>query len=87
MWTADWTSTANRCPQDIYDALHAGDANVGDYDADALILLHLPGGNGPVSAVSVPRDDLRRPGQAARPRSARARSSRPTAWHTGSTLD
>ena len=22
-----------------------------------LILLHLPGGNGPVSAVSVPRDD------------------------------
>ena len=44
-------------PQDIYDALHAGDESVGGYNANVLILLHLPGGNGPVSAVSVPRDD------------------------------
>jgi LCP family protein required for cell wall assembly len=44
-------------PQDIYDALHAGDETVGGYNANVLILLHLPGGNGPVSAVSVPRDD------------------------------
>src|ERR1700754_4817860 len=44
-------------PQDIYDALHAGDESVGGYNANVLILLHLPGGNGPVSAISVPRDD------------------------------
>jgi LCP family protein required for cell wall assembly len=44
-------------PQDLYDALHAGDETVGGYNANVLILLHLPGGNGPVSAVSVPRDD------------------------------
>ena len=44
-------------PQDIYDALHAGDETVGGYNANVLIVLHLPGGNGPVSAVSVPRDD------------------------------
>ena len=44
-------------PQDVYDALHAGDETVGGYNANVLILLHLPGGNGPVSAVSVPRDD------------------------------
>ena len=44
-------------PEDIYDALHAGDETVGGYNANVLIVLHLPGGNGPVSAVSVPRDD------------------------------
>jgi LCP family protein required for cell wall assembly len=44
-------------PQDIYDALHAGDETVGGYNANVLILLHLPSGNGPVTAVSVPRDD------------------------------
>lgn len=44
-------------PQDIYDALHAGDETVGGYNANVLILLHLPGGNGPVTAVSIPRDD------------------------------
>lgn len=44
-------------PQDIYDALHAGDETVGGYNANVLIVLHVPGGNGPVSAVSVPRDD------------------------------
>jgi LCP family protein required for cell wall assembly len=44
-------------PQDIYDALHAGDETVGGYNANVLILLHFPGGDGPVSAVSIPRDD------------------------------
>jgi LCP family protein required for cell wall assembly len=47
----------NPLPQDIYDALHAGDESVGGYNANVLIVLHLPGGNGPVSAISVPRDD------------------------------
>jgi anionic cell wall polymer biosynthesis LytR-Cps2A-Psr (LCP) family protein len=44
-------------PQDIYDALHAGDETVGGYNANVLILLHFPSGDGPVTAVSIPRDD------------------------------
>jgi LCP family protein required for cell wall assembly len=44
-------------PQDIYDALHAGDEDSGNYDVDVLIVLHLPAGDGPVIAISIPRDD------------------------------
>ena len=44
-------------PQDFYDALHAGDENSGEYDADVLIVLHVPGGGGQVTAISIPRDD------------------------------
>jgi LCP family protein required for cell wall assembly len=44
-------------PQDVYDALHAGDESSGGYNANVLILVHIPDGNGPVSAVSLPRDD------------------------------
>jgi LCP family protein required for cell wall assembly len=44
-------------PQDMYDALHAGDETVGGYNANVLIVLHVPGGDGPVTAVSIPRDD------------------------------
>src|ERR1700682_3806383 len=44
-------------PQDIYDALHAGDETVGGYNANVLILLHLPGDGGAVTAFSIPRDD------------------------------
>src|SRR6516164_6269897 len=44
-------------PPDIYDALHAGGEDSGDGDADALIVLHLPGGDGPATAISIPRDD------------------------------
>lgn len=44
-------------PQAMYDALHAGDASVGGYNANVLILLHLPEGDGPVIAISIPRDD------------------------------
>lgn len=47
----------NPLPQDVYDALHAGDETVGGYNANVLILLHVPGGGGPVTAVSIPRDD------------------------------
>ncbi len=32
---------------DIYDALHAGDETVGGYNANVLIVLHIPGGDGP----------------------------------------
>jgi LCP family protein required for cell wall assembly len=44
-------------PPDIYDALHAGDEDTGENDADALILLHLPAGDAPATAISIPRDD------------------------------
>lgn len=44
-------------PPDIYDALHAGDEDTGEDDTDALILLHLPAGDAPATAISIPRDD------------------------------
>ncbi|MDT5324508.1 MAG: hypothetical protein QOF25_1660 [Mycobacterium sp.] len=44
-------------PQDIYDALHAGDDTVGGYNANVLIVVHLSGDGGPAAAVSIPRDD------------------------------
>src|ERR1700744_1913469 len=44
-------------PQELYGALHAGDETSGGYNANVLILVHIPGGDGPVSAVSIPRDD------------------------------
>jgi LCP family protein required for cell wall assembly len=44
-------------PQDILDAMHAGDESSGNYDADVLIMVHIPAGDGPVTAISIPRDD------------------------------
>ncbi len=44
-------------PPDLYDALHAGDQHSGENDADVLIVLHIPAGHGPVTAISIPRDD------------------------------
>src|SRR6478672_7639565 len=44
-------------PHDILDAMHAGDESSGSYDADVLIVVHIPAGDGPVTAVSIPRDD------------------------------
>lgn len=44
-------------PPDIYDALHAGDEDSADGDSDALIVVHLPAGGGPATAISIPRDD------------------------------
>jgi LCP family protein required for cell wall assembly len=44
-------------PQEMYDALHAGDETAGGYNANVLIVMHIPGGDGPVTAVSIPRDD------------------------------
>ena len=44
-------------PPDILDALHAGGADSADGDADALIVVHLPAGDAPVTAISIPRDD------------------------------
>ncbi|HEY7051056.1 MAG TPA: LCP family protein [Mycobacterium sp.] len=44
-------------PQDIYDALHAGDETAGGYNANVLIVVHIPAGDGPITAISIPRDD------------------------------
>ena len=44
-------------PQDMYEALHAGDETSGGYNANVLIVVHLSGGAGPITAVSIPRDD------------------------------
>ncbi|RMI33033.1 LytR family transcriptional regulator [Nocardia stercoris] len=47
----------NPLPQDIYDALHAGDDSVGGYNSNVLILLHIPGDGSKSTAISIPRDD------------------------------
>lgn len=44
-------------PPDLYAALHAGDEDSADGDSDALIVVHLPAGGGPATAISIPRDD------------------------------
>lgn len=44
-------------PQDVYEALHAGDESSGGYNANVLIVVHISDGDGPVTAVSIPRDD------------------------------
>jgi LCP family protein required for cell wall assembly len=44
-------------PQEMYEALHAGDETSGGYNANVLIAVHISSGDGPVTAVSIPRDD------------------------------
>ena len=44
-------------PQEMYEALHAGDETSGGYNANVLIVVHISGGDGPIAAVSIPRDD------------------------------
>ncbi|HWR48794.1 MAG TPA: LCP family protein [Pseudonocardiaceae bacterium] len=44
-------------PPEIYQALHAGDQQVGGYNANVLILVHLPGDGARATAISIPRDD------------------------------
>src|ERR1700739_3941891 len=44
-------------PPEIDDALRAGGEDSGDGNADALIVLHLPAGDAPATAISIPRDD------------------------------
>ena len=43
--------------QETYDALHAGDETAGGYNANVLIVVHIPAGDGPITAISIPRDD------------------------------
>lgn len=44
-------------PQAVYEALHAGDESSGGYNANVLIVVHIPADGGPLTAVSIPRDD------------------------------
>lgn len=44
-------------PAGIYDALHAGDEQSGGYNANVLMLVHIPAGGGRATSISIPRDD------------------------------
>lgn len=49
--------------QFVTDELHAGDSDVGGYNTNTLILLHVPGDGSRATAISIPRDDyVRVPG-------------------------
>lgn len=43
-------------PQNVYNALHAGDNSVGGFNANVLMLLHVPA-QGQATEISIPRDD------------------------------
>ncbi|WP_020664606.1 LCP family protein [Amycolatopsis benzoatilytica] len=47
----------NPLPKNIYDALHAGDQQNGGYNANVLMLLHVPGNGAKATSISIPRDD------------------------------
>lgn len=47
----------NPLPRSIYDALHAGDQQDGGYNANVLMLLHVPGDGSKATSISIPRDD------------------------------
>ncbi|GAA4489931.1 LCP family protein [Rhodococcus olei] len=43
--------------QFVTDQLHAGDSDVGGYNTNTLILLHVPGDGSRATAAAIPRDD------------------------------
>ncbi|WP_405489810.1 LCP family protein [Streptomyces sp. NBC_00096] len=45
-------------PEDVLDKLHAGSSDIGGYNTNTLILLHVPADGGRAKAFSVPRDDF-----------------------------
>ncbi|GAD86880.1 LCP family protein [Nocardia asteroides] len=47
----------NDLPKEILDQLHAGDGTEGGYNANSLILLHIPADLSKIVAFSIPRDD------------------------------
>ncbi|MFI6165200.1 LCP family protein [Nocardia sp. NPDC051052] len=47
----------NDLPKEILDQLHAGDGEEGGYNANTLILVHIPADMKKIVAVSIPRDD------------------------------
>ncbi|MFD3747209.1 LCP family protein [Nocardia sp. NPDC058633] len=47
----------NELPAEVLDQLHAGDGDEGGYNANTLILVHIPAAMNKIVAVSIPRDD------------------------------
>lgn len=47
----------NPLPPAIYDAMRTGGPDVGGYNSNVLILLHVPGDGSRATAMSIPRDD------------------------------
>ncbi|MFE1594965.1 LCP family protein [Nocardia sp. NPDC058705] len=47
----------NDLPKQVLDQLHAGDGSEGGYNANSLILLHIPADHSKVVAFSIPRDN------------------------------
>ncbi|WP_084478616.1 LCP family protein [Nocardia jejuensis] len=47
----------NDLPKAILDQLHAGDGSEGGYNANSLILIHIPKDMKKITAFSIPRDD------------------------------
>ncbi|GAB3569186.1 hypothetical protein GCM10027405_31960 [Arthrobacter alkaliphilus] len=44
-------------PAEMYDALHAGDASIGGYNSNVLMLIHIPADGSKATGISIPRDD------------------------------
>ncbi|MFH5877406.1 LCP family protein [Arthrobacter sp. NA-172] len=44
-------------PPEMYDALHAGDASIGGYNSNVLMLIHIPADGSKATGISIPRDD------------------------------
>ncbi|WP_378144247.1 LCP family protein [Cnuibacter sp. UC19_7] len=44
-------------PESIYGAINAGDESDGGYNANVLMLIHIPAGGGKAVGISIPRDD------------------------------
>ncbi len=44
-------------PSALYEALDTGGSDVGGYNANVLMLLHIPGDGSRATAISIPRDD------------------------------
>lgn len=47
----------NPLPQNVYDALHAGDSTDGGNNSNVLMLLHVPADGSQATEISIPRDD------------------------------
>ncbi|GAA4146777.1 LCP family protein [Leifsonia shinshuensis] len=47
----------NPLPADVYNALHAGGQGDGGYNANVLMLIHIPAGGKKAVGISIPRDD------------------------------
>lgn len=47
----------NALSEEVYTALRAGDENDGGYNANVLMLIHIPADGGQAVGISIPRDD------------------------------